>query len=116
MTVIADYTPADLDLRLRRRSHTPIPFAFSDDEGPMSLVGYTQMRMLVSTRAAASAIQIAGSVVSGSGGTASVTVDAAAWSALVGVKGGTWQLQALNASGNLVHLVAGRITIEESLA
>lgn len=115
MAAKADYTPADLDLLLRRRSHTPIPFAFTDEDGPVSLVGYTQPKLLVAAKVADDAVEIAGSIVSASGGTASVTIDAAAWTALAAIKSGVWQFQALNASAQLVILVGGKVTIEDSL-
>ncbi len=116
MAAKADYTPADLDIVVKRRNHTPIPLAFADDDGPLDLTGYTQPKLLIAAKASDTAVQISGSIVDASGGTASVTVDAAAWTALAAIKGGLWHFQALDASGHLVILIGGKVTIEDSLA
>jgi len=116
MAVKADYTPADLDLLLRRLSHTPIPFAFTDGGGPVSLVGFTAPKLLIAAKVTDPAVEIAGAIVDAAGGTASVTIDAAAWTAIGTIKSGVWQFQALDSSGHLVILITGKVSIEESLA
>ena len=115
MSVEADYTPPDLDIRVKRGSHTPILFTFSDDGGALDLTDYSQPRMLIAARRADSAVRINGAITDAAAGRVSVILNTAAWASLSSIKGGAWQLDMLDASDHPVILIGGMLTIEGSL-
>ena len=108
----ADFTPWDVDLRLRRHSWTPVQFIF----GALNLTGYTApvFRWGQSIQSGDPDGSVTGFLTPGADSTITVTLDTSFWSSLGFLVGGDFELALTTPAGQPVALAAGRFRVEGS--
>lgn len=110
---VADFTPFDADLRLRRRSFSPVVFQF----GGLDLTGYTApiFRWGQNIATGDPDGSVAGVLTPGANSVIQVTLDRSSfWTPLGSRDSGDWELGLLTPLGEPVGLVGGEFRVEGS--
>jgi len=107
----ADFTPNEVNLRLKQNNYTPVSFTFSDTD----FTGYTSPVLKWAENKADTPTSISMTVTDAPLGKLEVIFDDAEWNAIGDTTSGFFQLEILDASSNTVILASGDFGVEWSL-
>jgi len=111
-TPVADFTPLEVNLRLREHSWTPIVFTFTG----VDLTGYTAPLLRWATGIDSTPTSIDAEISTTDDTTAvSVTIGSDEWASLAELKGAVYELSATSPTGHEVSLISGWLSVEASL-
>ena len=117
---VADFTPHDVDLLLKKNSYQAVPFTFEATD----FTGFTNAEFRWIERedtsdtpaSGASLNTVAMTITPATDSIVEVVFDAAAWTTVGTIDHGLYEVTIQDGSGNLVYLAEGQVDFEDSLS